>query len=133
MKQLALLFIAGLSLTGTAWAQQAGSAPASSPPNLPPGAPPAGTGQIMITPDEWQELRAARSAALQANPDLLARHNKLLERMRALEDKLDAAMIKANPAIAPIIAKFEGNRPHPGTPAPPPTGGTPPAAPPPVK
>jgi hypothetical protein len=115
MKRLALFFIIGLSLAGTVWAQQAGSTPAS-PPNLPPGAPFVGANQITITPDEWQELRTARSEALKSNPDLVAANKKLMDRMRALEDKIDAAMVKADPTIAPIIAKFETNRPHPGVP-----------------
>ena len=91
-------------------------------PSHPLGATSTGANQIMITPDEWQELRTARSAALQANPDLIVENKKLMDRMRALEDKLDAIMIKSNPTIAPIIAKFEANRPHPGMPA-----GSPPA------
>ena len=123
MKRLSLLLFVGLSLAGTTWAQQAGSTH-----NLPSGAPPAGASKTTITPEEWQELRAAHTAALQANPDLTAEHTKLMERMRTFEDKLDAAMIKINPAIAPIIAKFEVNRPHPGAPA-----GSPPAAPPAAK
>jgi len=116
MKRLPLLLIAAVSLAGTAWAQQA--------PNFPPGAPPTGGSPIAITPDEWQELRAAHSAALQANPDLVAEHTKLLARMRTLEDKINAAMIKSDPTIAPIIARFEANRPRPTTP---------PATPPPAK
>ena len=50
----------------------------------------------------------ARSAALQANPDLIVENKKLMDRMRALEDKLDAIMIKSNPTIAPIIARANG-------------------------
>jgi hypothetical protein len=65
---------------------------------------------MTITPEEWQELRAARSAALQANPDLISQNKKLLDKMRDFEDKVDAAMVKADPNIAPIIAKFEAGR-----------------------
>jgi hypothetical protein len=126
MKRGTLLFIVSLALAGSALAQQAGS-----PSNLTPGAPPTEANQITITPDEWQELRAARSAALQANPDFVKKHNKLLERLRTLEDKLDAAMIKADPAIAPMIAKFEANRTHPGAPVSAPSDATVPAQPPP--
>jgi|HubBroStandDraft_1064217.scaffolds.fasta_scaffold581016_1 hypothetical protein len=113
MKPLALLLIVALSATATAWAQPA--SPTSTPP---PGTPAAGANQPTLTPQEWQELRAARAAALQANPNLLAENQKLIARMRALQDKLDAVMIKADPTLAPIIAKFEGGRPHP---MPPPT------------
>jgi len=120
MKQLALLIVV-LSLAPTAWAQQAVSnttfpihPPSGAPP---PGVPSTGANQITITPAEWQELSAARTAAFQANPDLLAENRKLSEKMRALMDKINAAMVKADPTIAPIIAKLEANRPHPGTPA----------------
>jgi len=126
MKQFTLLIMVTLSLAGTVWAQQTGTttnSPAYSPPlgGQPVSASPHGTSQISITPDEWQELRAARNAAIQANPDLIAENKKLLERMRALQDKVDALMIKTDPSIAPIIAKFEANRPHLGTPAAPPS------------
>jgi hypothetical protein len=105
MKRLTLLLGTVLSLAGTAWAQT--TLPAN---HLPPG------GQVTITPEEWQELRAARAAAIKANPSFIAENAKLLARMRALEDKLDAAMIKADPTITPVIAKFEANRPRPGAP-----------------
>ena len=103
MKRLSLLLI--VVLGGTAWAQQAGSTPNHTT------SPTSGkaTG-ITISPEEWQELRAARSTAMQTNPDLIAEDKKLSERMSALEDKLDAVMVKANPSIAPIIAKFEAGR-----------------------
>ncbi|HUB66025.1 MAG TPA: hypothetical protein VL981_00910 [Candidatus Methylacidiphilales bacterium] len=112
MKRLLLFSLLILPLAGTAWAQQ--PAPASAPP---PGAPPGGAGQITITQQEWQELRAARAAALQANPGLQAKNAKLIEEMRALQDKIDAAMIKADPTIAPLLSRFEGGRPHPVSPA----------------
>jgi hypothetical protein len=126
MKRSILFLFLALSLAGIAWAQPAG--PTSPPAHSPPlNTPPATTDPMAITPDEWREVRAAHSAVLQANPSLLAEHEKLVERMRALEDKIDAAMVKADPTLSPIIAKFEGNRPHPGTPAAPPASATPPA------
>jgi len=67
---------------------------------------------------DFQRLRAARDAVFQANPGLQAKNAKLIEEMRALQDKIDAAMIKADPTIAPLLSRFEGGRPHPvNTPA----------------
>jgi hypothetical protein len=63
-----------------------------------------------ITPEEWQELRAARLAAIQANPDLSANQAKLVARMKAFEDKVDAAMVKQDPNMAAIIDKVEAGR-----------------------
>ena len=65
---------------------------------------------MMFTSEELQELHAARSAAINAHPDLIADMEKLMGRMRALNDKIDAAMIKADPGIVPILAKVEANR-----------------------
>ena len=58
-----------------------------------------------LTPEEQQELRAARKAAMDANPDLAAEQ-------KALQDKINAAMIKADPKVAPIIAKLEAAHQH---------------------
>jgi hypothetical protein len=146
MKRLALLLIAALSLTGMACAQPAGPTPAS-PPNLPPGASPASAphaGTNPISPEEWKELIAARSAAFKADPDLVAGSQSLSEKMRAFDEKLTAAMVKTDPTIAPILAKFEAMRHPPGAPmirpavgappaTPPPPGGAPPSTSPPTK
>jgi hypothetical protein len=58
--------------------------------------------------EDWKEIRAARTAAIQANPSLMAKSKKLLERMKALQSSLDAAMIKKDPSLSPIVKKFEG-------------------------
>jgi hypothetical protein len=63
----------------------------------------------MITSEELDELHAARSAAIDAHPDLIAETQKLMDRMRALDAKIDAAMIKVDPGVAPILAKVEAN------------------------
>ena len=128
MKRLTLLLIVAASLTGTASAQQAGSTPPSHT-NLPSGAPPAGANQFTITPDELMELHTARSAAINAHPDLIAETQKLMERMHALNGQINAAMIKIDPGVAPIIAKVEANRNRrsQGMPATPPPANPPPA------
>src|SRR5580698_608809 len=115
MKRFMLLLILALSLSGTIWAQQTVPTPAAPPPTTPAGAPPVAANPGQITPVEWQELRAAHAAALQANPDLTAESRKLAERMHAFEDKIDAAMVKADPTLAPIIAKIEAARHAQGT------------------
>ncbi len=109
MKRLALLSIVTVLLGGSAGAQQSGAT--SSPSHNPPVSTiPAKSSQVTITPEEWQELRGARAVALRTNPNLIAENKKLMDRMRAFEDKVDAAMVKANPTIAPLIAKFEAGR-----------------------
>jgi len=65
---------------------------------------------IKLTPEDMQELRTARTQALQTNPDLMANAKTLADQMRAFQGKLDAAMIKADPNVSPLIAKFEGGR-----------------------
>lgn len=104
MKRFTLLFITGLSLAGTTWAQQA--TPASQP-TPSPGATPAETAPNMITSDEARELHEARSAAIRVHPELIADMQKLMDRRRDLEARINAAMIKADPGVAPIIAKIE--------------------------
>jgi hypothetical protein len=137
MKLHTLLFAVAFCLAGTARAQQA-APPSAAPHNPPPGAPhdgavPAGAAnQVQITPEEWQELRAAHAAALKADPDLLTDNQKLSERMKAFSDKLSAAMAKADPAVAATMAKLTALQSHPsmppGAPHPMPSSTPPPAA-----
>ena len=69
--------------------------PASSPPsNLP-------------LPSEWQELRAVRNITFQNNPALAAEYKSLLAEMDDQQKRLDEAMIKVDPKVAPIVAKLE--------------------------
>jgi hypothetical protein len=63
-----------------------------------------------VTAAEWQELRAARSKAMQANPDLVAEAKKLQDKMRAYQGTLDADIVKSNPQVKPLITKFESGR-----------------------
>ncbi len=71
---------------------------------------PATAGPVTMTPEDWQELRSARNAAVAADADLKGSTTKIADKMRSLEDKLDDAMLKADPSLAPIIAKFEAGR-----------------------
>jgi hypothetical protein len=98
----------------------------------------------MLTSDEQQELEAAHKAAIQADPSLETEGKDIMEKMKAAHEsgekpsqdliaqahafrkKLDEAMIKADPKVAPIIAKIEAAHAHRGGP-----GGPPPPPPPP--
>ena len=119
MKRLLLLLTLGAALTCPSFAQSTNST------NTPPSPPPPGGGHHggMLTDEERQELHAAHDAALQADPDLAAEGKDLQAKMQAYHQKLDAAMIKADPKVEPIITKMEAAHPHrDGPDAPPPSG-----------
>jgi Spy/CpxP family protein refolding chaperone len=105
----------------------------------PPGPPPGGEGGHHHGPDfkfltdaEKAELKKAHDAAQTADPDLFKQDEELHQKMRAaheagtppdqsdfqqmktLRDQIDAAMIKADPAVAPIIEKIKAHHPHGG-------------------
>jgi len=70
-----------------------------------------GPGTISI--EEWQALRASRAAALQADPALGAKNRALLKKQAAFKKKVDSALTKADPTLAPFIQelrKSEGGR-----------------------
>ncbi len=73
--------------------------------SLPPRPAPPPTN--MPLPSEWQELRAVRDITLQKRPDLAAEYKSLLAEMDDQQKRLDEAMIKADPKVAPIVAKLE--------------------------
>jgi len=60
----------------------------------------------LISPDDWQQLRIARESVLRNNPDLAAEYKQIMDEMQAQQTKLDAAIIKADPKAAPIVAKL---------------------------
>jgi len=60
----------------------------------------------LVTEKDWEQLRAARLTALQTNPDLAAEYKHLMDEMKAQQAKFDAAMIKADPKVAPLVAKL---------------------------
>jgi len=57
---------------------------------------------------------------MQSNPALLTGNKAIGDQMRDFQTKLDAAMIKIDPSIAPIIAQFQNDRKVAASPAPPP-------------
>jgi hypothetical protein len=97
-----------------------------------------------LTDAEKQELHKAHDAAVAADASLGTEEKDLMDQMKAahesgekpsddlkakmhaFRDKMDAAMIKADPDVAPILAKIKAHRgPHdgPGAPPPPPPAG----------
>ena len=81
----------------------------SSSDSPPPGPPPGGHhgGAGILTPDEMQELHTAHDEAIQANSDLATEEKDLKAKMDAFHKKMDAAMIAADPKVAPIIEKLQ--------------------------
>jgi hypothetical protein len=92
-------------------------------PATPPGAAPAASTHAgMLAPNEWQEFRSARQAILQSNPDLNTEYKAIIQAMQDQQAKLEEAMVKADPKVAPIVAKLAALRQRNG-------GGAPGAAP----
>jgi hypothetical protein len=63
-----------------------------------------------ITQSDYQKLKAAREATMQTNPELQAEYKEILSDLDAQQSKLETAMIKADPKVAPIIAKLKQMR-----------------------
>ncbi|MCE0523059.1 MAG: hypothetical protein LV480_09130 [Methylacidiphilales bacterium] len=119
MKRIVLLLALGALTASSSFAQSPNS---TNPPPPPPGG---GGPHGMLTDAEKQELHKAHDAAFQANPDLASQEKELNQEMDALHKKIDAAMIQADPAVAPILAKMEAGHHHhggQGAPPPPPSG-----------
>lgn len=55
---------------------------------------------------DWQKIRAARAAALQANPDLVSAQKALKDKKEALDAKVDAALVKADPGLAGLVDRM---------------------------
>lgn len=134
MNKSLLSLALSLSLTCLAGADPATntSAPVAPPPAPPGGGHMGGMGMGGITPEEGQELMEAHSAALQANPDLQAEGKALQAKIQAYQKKVEAAMVKADPNVGPILAEIDAERAQqraagggPGGPPPPPSGKAP--------
>jgi len=122
--------IVGLGLFGLGWIShgevgKALTAPSAAPPIASmapsnPGAnPPSQAAPArFISQSDFQQLRAARNAVMQANPDLAVEYKEIINEMQAQQTKLDAAMIKADPKVAAIIAKLVELRQRNASPAP---------------
>ncbi len=138
MKSLLILTLG--ALLACPFLARADSATNDAPPGPPPGGP-GGHHMKFLTEAEKAELKKAHEAALAADPslakedaDLKAAHEagtppteEEKADMKAFHEKMDAAMVKADPAVAPILAKIKAHH-HgpggPGGPPPPPDSGT---------
>jgi len=104
MKRAYLLLVISLCLIAPAFAQQIASPKVATPT---PASAPAEKDANALTPEEWSEVNAARQKAVRDNPEIMAKLAELSEKMRAFQAKLHAAMIKANPAVAPTIKRLD--------------------------
>jgi hypothetical protein len=128
MKLATVFLILGTLATGTVWAQEGSppGAPSQNPHTSYYMLPKDGPAQEVtaLTPAEIKELGDARNSALAANPFLAAEGQVLAEKIVEYRKKLNAAMIKADPKVAAILAKIPvPHPPGPGGPPPPPNGG----------
>ena len=134
MKKIFLVFVLGASLTCAARADNTTNSTLPKPPPPPPGGGAGGQGMgggggmggmgggmggmgmggmgMMggLSQDDVDELREAREAALQADPALAAEGKALQEKQREYQKKVEAAMIKADPDVASILAQLEAMR-----------------------
>ena len=122
MKRTFLLLALGWAMI-SATAAQSGSTNSSSNP------PPAKNTSILSS-EEDQEVSKAHRAALSADPSLAATEQELWAKLKAARDagggpnpdlktelldfntKLEAAMVKADPKVEPLLAKLEAARSH---------------------
>ena len=131
MKRLFLVLTLG-ALASSAFAQSADST------NAPPPGPPPGEHHHdhmgFLTDAEKAELKKAHDAAIAADPSLGTEEQAIHEAMKAahesgtppteeekqkwhdFRDKMDAAMIKADPDVEPILAKIKAHHRGPGGP-----------------
>jgi hypothetical protein len=138
MKRILLTLTFGALIACPAMAQPADDTNAP-----PPGPPPGGHHHGPdLTDAEKAELKKAHDAALAADSSLAAQEKSIRDKMeadrdsgnppsdedkaafKAFHEKMDAAMIKADPAVAPILAKMKHHHGGPGGPPPPPPADT---------
>jgi hypothetical protein len=58
-----------------------------------------------LSPEERQKLQAARQKAMQ-DPAVQAAHDKMRQAHKEFRDAMNAAMLKADPSIQPILNKI---------------------------
>lgn len=140
MKKLLFVLTLGAALACPAFAQSTDST------NTPPSGPPPGGfhhdhGMGFLTDAEKAELKKAHDAAIAADPSLGTEESSIHDAMKTahesgtpptdaekqqwhdFRDKLDKAMVAADPAVAPILAKIKAHHHGPGGPGGP--GGAP--------
>jgi hypothetical protein len=104
-----LLAALGLCLTSAAWvkADDDSNSTPPTPPSDGGGGPGGEHHHGFANKEDMDKLKAAHEAALQANPDLAAQEKSLHEQQEALHKKIEEAMLKADPSIAPILEKMK--------------------------
>jgi Spy/CpxP family protein refolding chaperone len=149
MKRTLLLLTVGAALLACPTfihAQDSTNAPASGgPPEGGPGGHHHGPPDVsFLTDAQKAELKKAHDAALAANPDLAKQDQAMQaaheagtpptdeqrEQFHQFRKEMDAAMIKADPNVAPILAEMKEHMHHhggPGGPPPESSGTTPPS------
>ena len=65
-----------------------------------------------LTADQWAELKKDRDAVMTDNPDLKTEEESLHQQMKAHMDKVDAAMVAKDPALAPVLAQMKTEHHH---------------------
>jgi len=103
---LAIGFILG-SHRGSVANAVSSSFPAKAPPTNPASEASHPRTAPFLVQSEWQEYHSARQKVLQANPELASEYKELIEQETAQQRALDAAMIQADPKVAPVVAKLE--------------------------
>jgi hypothetical protein len=138
MKRMFLSLALGAALACPSLAKADDSTNAPPPPSgPPPGEGPGGHHDHMgfLTDAEKQELKAAHDAAIAADPSLKTEEDALKAShqpgtpptdadkaaWKAFHEKMSAAMIKADPNVAPILEKLKAHHHHDGPPPPPAT------------
>lgn len=69
-------------------------------------APILGPSQSPLTGAQGDEIRQVQSEVMQADPSLQSKWDDLTKKMIAHQQAVDAAMLKLDPTIAQILAKF---------------------------
>jgi len=64
----------------------------------------------LLSAADWAKIRAARAAALQANPELAAANSAQKERKQAFDARVGSALIKADPSLAGLVEKLGKDR-----------------------
>jgi hypothetical protein len=134
MKRIFLLLTLGAALACPSYAQTTNAPPS--------GGPPEGFhhdhGMGFLTDAEKAELKKAHEAAIAADPSLQTEEESIHAKMKAdreaggppsdadkaafeaFHQKMDAALVAADPAVAPILAKIKAHHHGPGGDGPPP-------------
>lgn len=70
-------------------------------------ASPATVDPTTLLPQEWSAFRYERLAVLRSQPKLNAQDQALTREIQTQQGKVEAAMIKADPTVAPVLARLE--------------------------